>query len=167
MLRFAALLPLSVALAAGGGAAGDDLAELRRPFEYDAKKPLDARLTLVRQEGVSDDPDLRALRAAYSAEQMEAYLKLNRPFDAIRYVGKAAPVPLLFQFARHERSFTEGDMNRYYLAASEPKAVLWYSTGHDLNDLRTLADRAAWLGPRISLAPLRPIFEKRLEGLAR
>ena len=116
---------------------------------------------------MSDDPDLRALREAHTKEQMEAYLKVNRPFDAIRYVGKAAPIPLLFQFARHERSFTEADMNRYYAAASQPKEVRWYSTGHDLNDLRALADRAAWLGPRIGLQPLRPVFEQRLQSLGR
>lgn len=116
---------------------------------------------------MSDDPDLRALREAHSKEEMEAYLKVNRPFDAIRYVGSAAPIPLLFQFARHERSFGEVDMNRYYAAASEPKEVRWYSTGHDLNDLRTLADRAGWLGPRLGLRPLRPIFDRRLESLGR
>ena len=50
MPRLAALLPLVLALAAGAGRA-DDLAELRRPFEYDASKPIDAKLTLVRDEG--------------------------------------------------------------------------------------------------------------------
>jgi len=116
---------------------------------------------------MGDDPDLRAMREAYSKEEMEAYLRINRPFDAIRYIGSAAPIPLLFQFARHELSFGEADMNRYYAAASQPKEIRWYATGHDLNDVRTLADRAGWLGPRIGLKPLRPLFEKRLEGLGR
>jgi len=82
-------------------------------------------------------------------------------------VDRRMKAPLLFQFARHERSFTEADMNRYYAAASQPKEVRWYSTGHDLNDLRALADRAAWLGPRIGLQPLRPVFEQRLQSLGR
>ena len=111
------------------------------------------------------DPDMRAMTAAHTKEEYDAYLALNRPFDAIRAIGFAAPVPLLFQFARHESSFTEADMKRYYEAASAPKDIRWYETGHDLNDLRTLADRAAWLGPKLGLKPLRPLFEKRMEAL--
>jgi hypothetical protein len=111
------------------------------------------------------DPDLRAMLDAHGKEEVEAYWAVNRPFDAIRYIGQAAPVPLLFQFGRHETSFTEADMNRYYEAASRPKEVRWYETGHDLNDLRTLADRAAWLGPKLSLRPLRSVFERRLNAL--
>jgi pimeloyl-ACP methyl ester carboxylesterase len=114
-----------------------------------------------------DDPDMRALREGHTREEMDAYFRINRPFDAIRYAPYAAPVPLLFQFARHERIFGVPDMERYYAAASTPKEVRWYETGHDLNDLRALADRAAWLGPRLALRPLRPLFEKRLEALAR
>ena len=113
------------------------------------------------------DPDVRAMREAYTKEDVEAYLVVNRPFDAIRYIGQAAPVPLLFQFARHEVSFVEADMNRYYEAASQPKEVRWYDTGHELNDLRALADRAGWLGPKLGLKPLRPAFEKRMEALGR
>lgn len=68
---------------------------------------------------------------------------MNRPFDAIRAIGFAAPAPLLVQFARHESSFTEADMRRYYEAASSPK------------------------GPTLGLKPLRPLFEKRMEALRR
>ena len=113
------------------------------------------------------DAALRAMRDAAPKEEVEAYWVVNRPYDAIRYIGQAAPVPLLFQFARHETSFTEADMKRYFEAASAPKEVRWYETGHILNDLRTLADRAGWLGPRLGLRPLRPVFEKRMEAVGR
>lgn len=114
-----------------------------------------------------DDPDMRALREGHTKDEIEAYFRLNRPFDAIRYVPHAAPVPVLFQFARHERIFGEAEMNRYYAAASQPKEVRWYETGHDLNDLRVLADRAAWLAPKLGLKSMRAVFERRLEPLTR
>jgi hypothetical protein len=55
-------------------------------------------------------------------------------------------------------------MKRYAEAASEPKLVLWYDTGHELNDLRALADRTAWLGPRLGLRPLGPLLKQRIES---
>lgn len=109
-----------------------------------------------------DDPDVVALRGRHSKQELERYLEINRPFDGIRYVPHAAPTPLLFQFARHERSFNEASMKRYAEAASEPKVVRWYDTGHDLNDPRALADRAAWLAPKLGLGPVGPILEKRI-----
>jgi hypothetical protein len=106
------------------------------------------------------------LRERHSAEQLQRYLDVNRPLDAIRYVGHAAPTPLLFQFARHERYFGEAAMKRYAQAASDPKDVRWYDTGHDLNDPRALADRAEWLGSRLGMAPVLPVLERRISGEA-
>jgi hypothetical protein len=113
----------------------------------------------------TDDPALAAMRAAYTAEQTDRYLQINRPYDAIRYVPLAAPAPLFFQFAHHERSFDEANMRRYFDAASEPKLVRWYHTGHELNDPRALADRAAWIEARLSLRPTRPLLRERLRRI--
>jgi len=110
------------------------------------------------------DPDLLAIRDATPKEELQRYWEVNRPCDGIRYVPYAAPTALFFQFARYERTFDEASMNRYFAAASEPKQVRWYETGHDLNDLRVLADRAAWLQHRLRLAPVRPILEKQLDS---
>jgi hypothetical protein len=114
----------------------------------------------------SNEPDIVALRERTSRQDLERYLEINRPFDAISYVPFAAPTPLLFQFARHERYFGEASMKRYCEAASEPKDVKWYDTGHDLNDPRALAERAAWLGSRLGLAPVLPVLEERISGEA-
>lgn len=37
------------------------------------------------------------------------------------------------------------------LAASEPKRAAYYPTGHDLNDVQALADRARWREERLGL----------------
>lgn len=111
----------------------------------------------------NDDPALEQFRAGFSKEQLKKYVEVNSVLDAIRYVPHARPVPLLFQFARFERFFSQAAMDRYYRAASEPKQVKWYDTGHDLNDIQTLLDRAAWLHEQIGMKPVSAIVEQRLK----
>lgn len=87
----------------------------------------------------SDDPDTVALRASDPA-------RVARLLDVM--------APLLFQFARYEQNFPDSAMQRYYRAASEPKRVVRYSTGHDLNDPQALLDRAAWLQEHLGIGPV-------------
>jgi hypothetical protein len=42
-------------------------------------------------------------------------------------------------------------MDHYVAAANDPKKVLYYDTGHDLNDPKALADRYDWLAKYIDL----------------
>jgi len=110
----------------------------------------------------SDDPEFVDLRKNTPREQPDKYFKTIAVMDAINYVPYAAPTPLLFQFARYERYFNEAAMLKYARAASEPKIVKWYDTGHDLNDLEALIDRAKWLQTQIGIRPVLPILEKKL-----
>jgi dienelactone hydrolase len=110
----------------------------------------------------SDDPDYVAFRQSTPKEQMDNYLRIVSPLDAINYVPHAAPTPLLFQFARFEQYFNEAAMQKYGRAASEPKLVLWYDSGHGLNDFRPLIDRANWLQRHIGMKPVAPILRKSL-----
>ena len=61
-----------------------------------------------------------------------------------------------------EQLDTEAAMKRYAQAASEPKLVLWYDTGHELNDLQALMDRANWLQRYIRMEPVGPILRRSL-----
>jgi len=54
----------------------------------------------------------------------------------------------------------EAAMQRYAGAASEPKLVLWYDTGHELNDIRALMDRANWLRKYIRIEPVGPFISQ-------
>lgn len=103
----------------------------------------------------SDEPDLAALRKSLPDGLLDRYVETVSVLDAIRYVPHAAPTPLFFQFGRYERYFDETSMRRYFEAASEPKEVRWYGTGHELNDPRALADRAEWLRARIGIRRVR------------
>jgi dienelactone hydrolase len=111
----------------------------------------------------NDDPDIVQLRASTPKEEIEKYLLVNARTDAIHYVPHAAPTPLLFQFARYERYFNEVAMKKYAQAASEPKLVKWYETGHDLNDVQALLDRSEWLQGIIGTGPITQILERKLK----
>jgi pimeloyl-ACP methyl ester carboxylesterase len=118
--------------------------------------PSEATITLE-----SDDPDYVEMRRTTPREKLEKYFKVMGVMDAINYVPYAAPTPLLFQFARYERYFNEAAMLRYAGAASEPKIVEWYDSGHDLNDVQALIDRANWLRRQIGIKPVAPILQKK------
>jgi dienelactone hydrolase len=111
----------------------------------------------------SDDPAVVEYRAAAPKERLEAYLKSCERTAAVRYVPHAA-APLLFQFARHERYFNRAAMERYARAARGPKEVKWYDTGHELNDVQALLDRAAWLRDKVGLGSVAAVLRKDLEG---
>lgn len=112
----------------------------------------------------SDDPDYVGFRESTPKEQLDNYFKIISPLNAINFVPVAAPTPLLFQFARFEQYFNESAMQRYARAASEPKLVLWYDTGHGLNDIRPLLDRANWLRKYIGMKPVAPILRRELSN---
>ena len=106
----------------------------------------------------SDDPDYVGFRQSTPKEELDNYFKVITPLDAINYVPHSSPTPLLFQFARFEQYFNEAAMQQYARAASEPKLVLWYDTGHALNDVRSLTDRANWLRRHIGMKPIAPLL---------
>jgi dienelactone hydrolase len=110
----------------------------------------------------NDDPGLVELRANTPKEKLDNFFAVYGRTAAVRYVPHAA-VPLLFQFANHERLFDRAAMERYAAAATGAKSVKWYDTGHDLNDPQALLDRAAWLRDKAGLGSVGPILRKRLE----
>ncbi len=99
----------------------------------------------------SDDPGMIDFRKSQPAGQLEKYAQVTGDIDAIHFVGRAAPIPLLLQFANYEQYFDKTSMQHYTAAASDPKKVLYYDTGHDLNDPQALEDRYDWLVKRIDL----------------
>lgn len=112
----------------------------------------------------SSDPDLQAYVKQQGPEKLKKYLDAVGPLDAILYVPHAAPAPLLFQFARHEKYFDEASSKRYAEAASNPKEVRWYETAHDLNDLQTYIDRARWLEKYIGTRPVEETLKRKLKN---
>jgi len=98
-----------------------------------------------------DEPTMVEFRKSQPAGQLEKYCQVTGDIDAIHFVGHAAPIPLLLQFANYEQYFDKTSMQHYVNAANEPKMVLYYDTGHDLNDPQALQDRYDWLAKHLNL----------------
>src|SRR5215475_10965210 len=98
-----------------------------------------------------DEPNMVDFRKSQPAGQLEKYCQVTGDIDAIHFVGHAAPIPLLLQFANYEQYFDKTSMQHYVNAANEPKMVLYYDTGHDLNDPQALQDRYDWLAKHLNL----------------
>jgi beta-lactamase class A len=96
-------------------------------------------------------PAITELRKSRPSGQFERYAQIAGDIDAIHFVGHAAPIPLLLQFGNFEEYFDKTSMEHYAAAASDPKKVLYYDTGHDLNDPQALEDRYNWLVEHIRL----------------
>jgi dienelactone hydrolase len=99
----------------------------------------------------TSDPGLVDYIESQPQGKLEEYCRIVGEIDAIQFVGHAAPIPLLLQFAKYEQYFDKASMDRYFSAASEPKKVIYYDTGHDLNDPRALEDRYDWLTKYVGL----------------
>ncbi len=93
-------------------------------------------------------------------QKLEDCLKTLEPIESIRWVGKAAPAAILFQFARVDRFISAKAAQQYFDAASQPKIIKWYEGGHEFSDPAALSDRMEWLEQRLKLKPLRPILEQ-------
>jgi len=98
----------------------------------------------------SNDPDQVDLRKSVGLDALKKELAVTGVLDGIRFVPFAAPVPILFQFAKCDH-FSIESMRAYADAATGAKQTLWYPTGHALNDPQALTDRAKWLEQKIGL----------------
>jgi hypothetical protein len=95
-------------------------------------------------------------------DKLEAFLKLIEPLDATHYIGRLSPTALLFQSARLDIGVPERDAVDFYAAASEPKQLRWYDTGHDILDIQAIADRARFLADQLALRPIDPILKEKI-----
>jgi hypothetical protein len=108
-------------------------------------------------------PDVVAIQQQAGFQALGKAEKVMSSLDAIRYVPFAAPVPLLFQFARYEPSFSREAMQSYFDAASQPKAIRWYPAGHELNDVNALIERADWIADQLKVPALRSVIAEEFK----
>lgn len=106
------------------------------------------------------DPDLKEFLKQFPPGQLEKYLEVQSSLSAVNYVGHSAPTPLLFQFAAFDPNFNRDAMESYFAAASEPKKILWYDTGHELADPQAVLDRYTFLSGPLRLAAKPTLTER-------
>ena len=91
-----------------------------------------------------NNPEAEALKKRLSEERFELYVKSLEAVEPIRFIGHAASVALFFQFGRDDEVIPAAAAQKFYEAASQPKTVRWYKTGHSLNSQAT-QDRIKWV----------------------
>jgi hypothetical protein len=100
----------------------------------------------------TSDPGPDGLNIHFS----ENWATLMWPTESLHFIGRAAPAAILFQNALVDIHTLPHDALRYQTAASEPKTVMWYPTGHGL-PWYAVDDAAEWLqgylGDKLYLLP--------------
>src|SRR5579864_909322 len=94
--------------------------------------------------------------------KLEEFLTAIEPLDAGHYVGRLAPTALLFQSARMDLGVPDQDAQKFFDAASEPKQLKWYDTGHEVLDIAAISDRARFLATHLNLPPIEPILKAKI-----
>jgi dienelactone hydrolase len=87
-------------------------------------------------------------RARLGTKAVQAYRRAYSTIDPVHYVGKAAPVSLLFQNGARDPISPAKDVAALGRAASSPKESKRYDSGHDLDE-EARADLDAWLEERL------------------
>lgn len=72
------------------------------------------------------------------------------PLDPVKFIGSAAPAPVLFQFGRSDDYVPEAKARQFFDAAKEPKEIRFYDAGHGL-DAAAIDDRQKWLRSKLGL----------------
>jgi cephalosporin-C deacetylase-like acetyl esterase len=79
------------------------------------------------------------------------FISTLAPLDAIHYVDHEAPTVLLFQSASHDKGVPRADAQAFYDAASEPKQLIWYRTGHEMKLADVDRDRTQFLKKQLEM----------------
>ena len=84
-------------------------------------------------------------------DQLLPWVAALAPLDTILYVGHEAPTVLLFQSARLDQGVPTSNAQAFFDAASEPKQLKWYDTGHKMELPEVTQDRTEFLKKELEL----------------
>jgi dienelactone hydrolase len=109
--------------------------------------------SLADSYSTSQNPEIVQERETIPPEELQSFINIMKPLDTDQYLGYAAPSVLFMQFARQDELVTEEEAERFFKAASEPKTIHWYDSGHEFNTQARL-ERAEWLCHQLGAEPL-------------
>ena len=130
-----------------GGAMGAQFAAIERRIKTAVLVVGNGGL-VTRSTGPAD----LAFMASLSCATRVAWFREMVPIEPIRFIGLAKPTPLLLQNGRLDEFVLQADAQLLHNAAPEPKRLLWYNAGHNLNQ-QALFDAHDWLVEQIGLDP--------------
>jgi dienelactone hydrolase len=97
-------------------------------------------------------PDALPFLASLSCATRVAWFREMIPVEPIRFIGFTKPTPLLLQNGLTDNLVRAVDAELMHNAAPQPKTILWYNAGHNLNQ-QAVFDRHDWLVAQIGLDP--------------
>jgi len=100
---------------------------------------------------VPDFADWFLLGQKLSNPQEQQYRQRVQAIAPSRYLRCAPKLDVLFQFAQTDRFVSRKQANDFIESAPAEKEVLWYTSGHELQE-PSRKDRIAWLKQRIGSA---------------
>jgi cephalosporin-C deacetylase-like acetyl esterase len=83
--------------------------------------------------------------------QLLSWAAVLAPLDTILYVGHEAPTVLLFQSARLDQGVPTSNAQAFFDAASEPKQLKWYDSGHKMELPEVTKDRTEFLRKELGM----------------
>jgi cephalosporin-C deacetylase-like acetyl esterase len=89
---------------------------------------------------------------ATAAKGEEAYRRGMEAIDPVRFVARAAPAALMFQFANQDKYIPKATATAFYDAGSQPKQLVWYEAKHDLDIEAARNHRRDFLTRQLKLA---------------
>jgi dienelactone hydrolase len=95
-------------------------------------------------------PDWYLYSPKLEGEQREEFVRQFSPLDPITHIPNLSPAPVLFQFGTDDPHVPKERAREFYEAASDPRELRWYESGHGLN-LDATADRKKWLREKLAL----------------
>ncbi len=90
------------------------------------------------------------------------FLEVISVVEAKNYIGHAPAIPKLFQSAWYDTGTPRKNAEDFFHAASEPKELKWYDTGHDIDDISALADRAQFLARSLRLKNIEYLLREKM-----
>ena len=128
-----------------GGAMGAQFAALERRIKTAVLVVGNGGL-VTHYTGPEDLPFMALMTCA----TRNAWFRDMVPIEPIRFIGLAKPTPLLLQNGRLDQAVAAADAQLLHNAAPEPRRLLWYDAGHNLNQ-QALFDAHDWLVEHIGL----------------
>jgi uncharacterized protein len=95
-------------------------------------------------------PPVSEFVQAAPAENRAEVQEILNVVDPLRHIRNAAPAKLLFQNGRRDQVVPRAALLGLYRAASQPKEIRWYPSGHEPT-ARVYRDMLAWLTQALGL----------------
>jgi fermentation-respiration switch protein FrsA (DUF1100 family) len=93
-------------------------------------------------------------------DQLPHYLEVLSVVDDKHYIGDAPAIPKLFQSARYDPGVPLKDSEDFFSAASQPKELRWYETGHEIDDPGAIADRVRFLAKNLRMGGVEGLLKE-------